>query len=296
MSLYPVLRVFLGAFLISFSAPLVRWAHTDGLVTGFYRMSFGGVALLFFVLISRRWEKPSRSSLKGLVVAGTFFAMDLYFWHESIHLIGPGLATVLANCQVFFLLFVGIVWWRQPISPRFLAGVVTVLTGLVLLVGRESIHVADQRWGVLLGLGAAGAYAAFMVALRSIPSSMTSIQRILWVSFVGAGVLGLVTVFESRSLAIPDQQTWWVLVTLALCSQVFGWTLISSALGELPLPVVGLLLTMQPALSFGWDVLFFGKSVEGAHGLGLGLALVGIYWGLTTSQVLPSRPSEKWDG
>ncbi|CAO0819763.1 hypothetical protein DFAR_1110033 [Desulfarculales bacterium] len=42
-----------------------------------------------------------------------FFALELTFWHRSIHLLGSGLATILAEFQVFFLAGFGALFFGE---------------------------------------------------------------------------------------------------------------------------------------------------------------------------------------
>ncbi len=51
------------------------------------------------------------------------------------------------------------------------------------------------------------------------------------------------------------------------------------AMPQLPASLVGLLLLLQPALSFVLDVILFGRVTSGVDWVGLGLSLVGIFVG-----------------
>ncbi|MET0094923.1 MAG: hypothetical protein ABW120_15400, partial [Sedimenticola sp.] len=62
---------------------------------------------------------------------------------------------------------------------------------------------------------------------------------------------------------------------------VVGWLLITSAMPRLKAMTVGLMLLLQPTLSFTWDILFFGRSLSTLEAVGVLLTLVGIYFGVT---------------
>ena len=102
-----VLMVLAGAVLISFSAVFVKWAHVSATMAGFYRNLFGGLVLVLVVVLRKERIWRGSAYFGMAVMAGLFFAVDLFVWHQSIHFIGPGLATILANFQVFFLAFLG---------------------------------------------------------------------------------------------------------------------------------------------------------------------------------------------
>jgi drug/metabolite transporter (DMT)-like permease len=63
-----------------------------------------------------------------------------------------------------------------------------------------------------------------------------------------------------------------------------GWFLITRGIQTVRGALVGLILLLQPTLSFVWDILFFGKAVNPVELSGVGLALVGIYIGSHTAR------------
>lgn len=101
----------LGATLISFSAVFVRLAHVGPVTSGFYRVLFGGLFLLLLALVKGYLARISPRSFILGAVCGVVFALNLTMWHNSIHLVGPGLATVLSNFQVFFMALAGILFF-----------------------------------------------------------------------------------------------------------------------------------------------------------------------------------------
>ena len=63
------------------------------------------------------------------------FATDLSLWHRAIGHLGPGLATILANFEVFFLAAFGIVVLKESVDWRFLVSAPLAVVGLLLIVG-----------------------------------------------------------------------------------------------------------------------------------------------------------------
>ncbi|MDR1241485.1 MAG: EamA family transporter, partial [Deltaproteobacteria bacterium] len=95
--------VFAGAVLISFASLFVKEAPIAPAMVGFYRLLLGGTALVAFAFLRGERRLPSRGMLRLLVAAAVCVSADLIAWHESIIRLGPGLATIIANFQVFFL-------------------------------------------------------------------------------------------------------------------------------------------------------------------------------------------------
>ena len=62
-------------------------------------------------------------------------------------------------------------------------------------------------------------------------------------------------------------------------SQVVGWLLITNALPGIRASLSGLILLLQPALAFVWDVLLFQRPTTAVNWLGVGLTMAAIYLG-----------------
>lgn len=272
-----------GAVFISFAAPLVRLAEVSASASAFYRMLFGAAMLLIWTLArssdrARFWRGWGVSFL-----VGAFFALDLWLWHRSIHWVGPGIATLLANLQVLVLALAGVILFGERSSWRLFAGIAAALAGLWLLVGVGWETFSPRyRMGIWFGMATALAYAAYILTLRAgqqMQQSISPVQRLFQVSLSCALILLLVNLLEANSLVIPDLPSFGYLLLLALFPQVLGWVAISRGLPLLAASVVGLLLLLQPALAFFWDWLFFHLHVSPLQTVGFLLALVGIYLG-----------------
>ncbi|HEX3124530.1 MAG TPA: DMT family transporter [Rhodanobacteraceae bacterium] len=274
-------RMTIGAALISTTSIFVRWAHVAPTTSAFYRMLFGGIMLFMLLLARRQWRRPSMAEVLVLTFPALTFGVDLMMWHRSIREVGPGLATLLGNLQVFIMAGVGIVLYRERPGWRFVIGVMLALAGLWLLVGIGWDKLTpDYHLGVLLGLLTGVAYAVFMLSLRRAQlrsARLTPEWTLCLVSLLCATALGGAVAGESAGFAIPDAQSWLALLGLGLFGQVLGWVLIARAMPQLPASLVGLLLLLQPVLSFLLDVILFGRPTAASDWLGLGLSLLGIF-------------------
>jgi drug/metabolite transporter (DMT)-like permease len=277
------LELLSGVILISFSAVFVKLAHVGPSAAAFYRMAFGGALLLLIALSThtRLWAGWRPFGLA--VLSGVLFAGDLIFWHRSIHFVGPGLATILANFQVFFVTAVAILILKERPKWRSLAAVPLALIGLFLLVGTHWSQLDEQyHLGVIFGFITALFYASFVLTLRklqSLPDPPTPFANITISTLTTALVTGLVTLATGESFAIPDIPSALWLVLYGFCGQVLGWVLITRSIKHMPAARVSLTLLLQPTLSFIWDVLFFHRQTSGIEFLGAMVAIVAIYLG-----------------
>ncbi len=283
-----LIRTTLGAVMISFSAVFVKLAHVNPTVSAFYRVFFGGCFLLMILLIRNQLQWYGGRFLKLALITGLFFALDLYAWHRSIQFVGPGLATILGNFEVFMVPAVAFVIYGEKPSVRLLLSIPPAMIGLFMIVGTPWGQLTpDFRLGIYYGLATAVFYTGFLMMFRrmqSEPGSPPVVYTLMVVSFATALFLGLEMVRNGESFAIPDIQSLSSLVGLALMSQTLGWFLIGHSLPKIPAAIAGLILLLQPSLSFVWDVLFFNRETSAMAWTGVVLALCAIYIGTTSSK------------
>jgi drug/metabolite transporter (DMT)-like permease len=279
-----LLQMILGASAISTTSLFVKLVHVGPTMSGFYRMGFGGLMLLVGLLVLRQWRRVRIAEIAWLLVPGAAFAIDLVMWHRSILYVGPGLATLLGNFQVFLMALAGYLIYREKLGWNFLAGVALAFVGLYLLVGLDWSQVgAEYRLGVVLGVATGFCYAIYMLSTRHAqrgghvtlaPSQLLCVSTLLC-----AAVLLVASFVEGDSLALPDAQSWTALLGLGFFGQVLGWVLLTRAMPQLPASLIGLLLLLQPALSFVFDVILFARPTQTLDWVGVALSLVGIFVG-----------------
>ena len=279
----PRTRLFLGATCISFSPVWVELVDVSATTSGFYRVAIGGAALLVFLLATGRRLDFSRRIWQVLVASAVFIALDIWFWHRSINYVGPGLATLLANFQVFFMMLGGALLLRQRPRPAQLIAVPLALIGLGMIVGFDwSSLPEDYRLGVIFGLLTALTYAGYMLTMRRARQDSADalpVREVAVVTLVAAVLLGASTFAEGESFAIPSllDATW--LIGYGVLSHCFGWLLIASSLPKVTTTEAGLALLLQPTLSFTWDVVFFGRPISSVELIGAAIVLFAIYLG-----------------
>ena len=280
----------LGAVLISTSAVFVKWTQVGPTASAFWRMGLAAVLLLaWFVRPSIRagW-KPSPRVTGLLVIAATFFALDLWMWHRSILFVGVGLATLLGNFQVFVLACYGAIVLGERGGWRLWAGLLTAVIGLALLLAPGwSGFDARFRIGIAFGLGTAAAYGGFLIAFRAAQAQRAHVPNevlLWWLCVFTAVLLFASTLLGGERWQPQGLRDWSALLAYALIAQVFGWLVIGKVMPNLSAGVLGLCLLLQPLLSYVWDALLFGTRLAPLGMLGLALSLAGIFLGLVGGQ------------
>lgn len=278
-----IFSLILGAMIISFSGVWVKISHVSPTASAFYRVFIGGG----FLLLASLWRKEIkplkwRQSVM-VVLCGAFFALDIVAYHYSVHYIGPGLGTILPNFQVFIMALAGALFLKEKLRAAYLWSIPIAVAGLFLVVGFQWDALGAQyQLGIFLGLAASVCYAGFLLSLRKLQTDQLKISFfsvLMFVSLTSAGFIGVEMVCMRETFVIPDLQSLFSLTALGFLSQGVGWILIANALPHIRVSLSGLILLLQPALAFLWDVLLFGRPTGGLNWIGVIIVLAAIYTG-----------------
>ena len=278
----PLVLLVVGSVCISFSPIFIRVADVSPDVAGFYRLLFAGLSLLLVLCLRGSMKRVPRGPAFLLLASGSFLAIDFMCWHRSIHLVGPGLSTLVANFQVFFTALLAWLLFREKISGMFMLAVVLAFCGLAFITGVDlDVLLPSVKRGVVFGFLAAMFYSGYLLTLKESmqDSSVSAMSAMLMVSLAGTLVLGTVSITTGASFAIPDTGSLMALLGVGVLSTTVGWSLIASAVRHVPATVAGLVLLLQPALAFVWDVLIFNRPTKVSEVFGVLLILTAIYIG-----------------
>jgi drug/metabolite transporter (DMT)-like permease len=169
---------------------------------------------------------------------------------------------------------------QQPTKMQIIA-IPIALLGLLAIVGIDwnQLH-SDYRLGVIFGLLTAVSYTGYMLFMRQAQidsKHVLPVREIAIMSLLVALSLGVIAQVEGESLAINSLQDLSLLLAYGLFSHATGLILIASALAKVTTAEVGIVLLLQPSLSFIWDVLLFNRSFTLVEFIGVSMVLVAIY-------------------
>jgi len=280
---YTIAGILLGAVLISFSGVWVKLSHVTPAAAAFYRLLFGALFLLAGVVWRKEFRPLTGVQTALVFFAGLVFAMDLVLFHISINYVGPGLGTILPNFQVFVMAAVGAFLLKERLGVVYLLSIPLALAGLFLVVGSDWNDLgARYRLGIYAGLGTSLCYSCFLLSMRRLQGEARKaafFYVLMLVSAASAAFLASGMVLYGDSFVIPDSGSLLSLLALGIFSQGVGWILISNALPRLRVSLSGLILLLQPALAFVWDVGFFDRPTSAVNWIGVAVVLVAIYMG-----------------
>lgn len=283
----PILVLLSAAVVISFSSVFVKLCNVAPGVSAFYRVFFGSIFLVFACILKKEFTKRKLKNNLLAVVCGLLFALDLWTWHTSIKYVGPGLATILGNCQVFILTLAGFLVYKEKIGLAFLIAVPLAFFGLFLLIGFDIDQFSPEySTGVVCGLLTAFFYSLFLLLLRKIQSDKDDFSLFYYLMVLSASCalfLGGGSLAAGEKFSIPNLTTLLSLLGLGFFIQFAAWAGISNSLPRVKASHAGLALLLQPALSFVWDVVLFERQTGAAGWIGLVIVLSAIYLGMSRS-------------
>jgi drug/metabolite transporter (DMT)-like permease len=284
-ALYPALATrprtsaVVGATFIAFSGIFFRFSGATPSTATVFRTGFA----LPFLWLLRRYEErragPRTQRARTLAAAaGFFFALDLLLWMHAVVEVGAGLATVLANMQVVIVALAGWLLLGERPSARLVAAIPVVVAGAACISGafEADAYGANPALGVVFGLGAATAYAAYLLLIRRGSGGGRVFGPLFDASAVcAASGLVLGVVIGDFDPTPGPTALWWLLV-VGLTSQVAGYGLINVSLPRLPAAVTSLLLLVQPIVTVIAAALILGEAPSALQLAGCALILGGL--------------------
>tara|TARA_R110000787_G_scaffold44093_22_gene108145 strand:- start:6231 stop:7133 length:903 start_codon:yes stop_codon:yes gene_type:complete len=221
----------------------------------FWRYVFAAPLLLGLVfLIERRAPRPPN---RFVLLAGTFFTLDIALWHWGLTLTTVSNATFIVNLGNVSVGFVAWLFLKErPTNIWFLAILLAVAGAAALSLGGEVGGKGDIR-GDLLALCAALLVSGYMLCSKLARRRLGGIETIFWLTIVEVCVGGLILLASGEPRLPATLNGFGVPLFLAIVVQVMGQGLIIAGLGRTPAAIAGVMVVVQPvvAASISW-VLF----------------------------------------
>ena len=287
-----VALVLFGAVCISFSPVLVKLAGVQASMASIYRQGIGGTTLLILALATRQRFRV-RPGVYGFALAcALVYTVDLECWHRSVVLVGPGLSTIVVNFQVFFVAAFGALFFRERLRPLFALALFAAMAGIWLLAGVDAPSGRQQALpGVALALTAAVAYAGYILLVRhggGKTGRAEQLPALPFMAMVTLATFGIVclelALGPGFDFSRPNRWTLPAMIAYGLGPQALGWLSLLKGLPRVPAGLGGLLLLLQPTLSFCWDILFFSRETGPWGWAGAALTLCAMYLGMRSAR------------
>jgi drug/metabolite transporter (DMT)-like permease len=270
-----------GATGIGFAPVFVKLSETGPTATAFFRLLLALPLLWLWAGWDRRKNPTSRQpagrrDFLMLALAGLFFTGDLSIWHWSLQFTTVANSTLLTNITPIFVTIGAWFLFGDRITPGFVAGMALSIGGAALLVGNSVSLSPRHLLGDALSLVAAVFYAGYLLALKHLRKSFSTVTIMAWSGLASCTGFGIVAWLSGDKMAAETAGGWLVLLALALVSHVGGQALIAYGFGHLPASFSSVSLLWQPVVAavVAWVVL--GERLRWLQGIGAVVVLAGI--------------------
>lgn len=266
-----------GAIAMGASPIFVRFADVGPQASAFWRTLLALPVLWLWMRAEE--DGPTVAALRdrAALLAGLFFAGDLFFWHLAILGTTVANATFLATTSPIWVALAVWALFRERLEPRSAAGIALCLAGGAALVGQSYGFAPERLAGDIYGSVTAVFFGAYVLATRVARGRMRAARLSFVSTAVTSACLFAIAAASEPTLLPASLAGVGVLVALALVSQVAGQGLLAVALGALPATFSALVIFIEAvaAAIFGW--LVFGETLGWIQLLG-GVAILAGIW------------------
>ena len=272
----------IGCVLFGLGSLIVKFVPVGAYAIAFWRLL---IASGIFWLLMKLYRKPLPKQPKTLfwaIASGIFLAFDLAFWHESIYAVGPGISTLLNSLQIFFLAFIGWLFFQEQQSKLQLASLLIATVGVILIASPELQNNIEAGYGIFIGLLSGACLTASMASIRQAHSiEPISIFPLMWlISISGASALILpALIFNADSLYPTTLTDISLILIYGIVMQCIAWGMIAYTIPLLSLGLTGLLLLSEPVAALVIDAFLLHKPINAWQWLGAFITLFAIYLG-----------------
>lgn len=245
----------------------------------FGRVVLAALALIFYCLLRDIRVALTRKLVVEFIIMG-IIANAIPFTLITLGQvqITSSLSAIIIATTPLFSVLLGHYWGRkEPATPAKLAGVLTGITGVAVLIGFDVLaEVSTSTAGQFAIVGAAffyGLSAVFGRRFSDIPPAVTSAAMLSTATLI-MGPLAFM--LESPLDPLPALPAWSALLALGLASTALAYLIYFRILAEAGATNVMLVTLIQPPVSIFLGVTFLSETVAPHQFGGLAIILAGL--------------------
>ena len=241
----------------------------------FWRYAFALPVLLALVFLIER-RAPHRPN-RFILMAGTFFAVDIALWHHALTMTTVSNATFIVNLGNVLVGFGAWFFLKQrPHATWFAAAAIAVLGAGALSLGGGEGGKGNIN-GDLFAVGAAAMVGGYMLCSNIARRTIGGIEAIFWLTLVELAVSGVIIAITGEDYLPETLAGFRAPLFLALVAQIGGQALIVAGLGRTSAAVAGLLVLIQPVVAAAVSWRLFDEPLTGLQSTGAFLILFAVW-------------------
>lgn len=273
---------------LMFASNLVIGRASAGLVEpwtlAFWRWGLATLILLPFALrgVIAEWNALRTAAgeililgLLGMMICGGVV-------YISLHATTATNATLLYTASTLFIVVFDAVYFRHPLTPTRIAGIVIGFLGVATIVLHgepQRLITLDLNWGDLGIAVCALSWAIYSVMLKGEKlRALPSLPLFALISAVGAVTLIPPMLYEAIVLdAVPSgERAWLSILALAIIPSVGAYGIYQYGVKEVGPSVTGVFLYLIPVYGVVLATIMLGEAFYAYHAIGLVLVVAGV--------------------
>lgn len=273
----PLLLSCVGGTLLGLTGVLFHVSGASPATATTFRCVYALPLIWLFAAYERRRGGSWSGSRPLAWLAGALLAADLVLWQRSVQDVGAGLATVLGNSQLVFVVLVSALVLGERITARVAIAIGAMMVGIVLISGalEENPYGAEPLRGAAYAVAAGALYAAYILLLRRASGGAASVAPLLHAT-LGAALAAVLLGLALDELALtPSWPAHGWLLLLAVLGQAVAWLLLTVPISRLPASATSLALTLQPVSGVIYGALLLSERPSPLQLAGVAVVLAG---------------------
>jgi len=271
----------IGAMAMAISPVFVRIADVGPFASAFWRVALALPVLWLWASIQIKNAGGHQRQLWLLswpiVLAGVFFAGDLFFWHLAIVNTTIANATFLATMAPVWVVLGSGLFIGEPVTRLTIAGLGVCIIGAAVLIGSSYNFSPDNLLGDFYGIMTSLFFGAYFLAVRLGRRKLGAGHITFASTIITTLILWLVAMIVEPTL-IPSSATGvFALLALGIISHSGGQGLLALALGSLSAAFSSLVIFIEAMAAAGFAWLFLNEALNIWQGIGGALILLGIW-------------------
>ena len=247
--------------------------HISPLVSAMYVIGIATVQVGVYGALRRAVDwRLARHHLPFFLSIGFLVGASTVMNYASVAFIDAGTASMLGKMTTLWTMLFGIIWLRESLSRRQLAGAALALAGVFVITFQPADYL---RLGSLLIVGSTFMYALHAAIVKRYGGDMNFMSFFFYRLLFTTAFLFLFAV-GSRSLAWPTPTAWLILLLAGTVDVTISRGLYYTGLRRLPITLFAIILTLSPVIAVGWSRLLFGTFPSVQQLLGGMTVLVGV--------------------
>jgi len=267
-----------GILIVSTSSLLVRWTGlVSPTVISFYRLAISTILLLIYYTFRSGKTKSSLSRFHWhYILAGFFLAAHFIGWIASLQMTTIANSIFLESTHPIFAVIVSAIFLKEYPGKKSIPVFILAFTGMILIVYPDLSQNGNRILGDTLAIFSALCLALYLLIARLHRSEADFIKYLIYIYGSAAVFCALYILVQSNDFTGYSNQSWWMMILLAIGPNLFGHSLLNWSSRHLQIFKVNVTMLLEPVLATLGGMLFFAEFPYSNFYAGAGTILLAV--------------------